>query len=65
MVVSLDYELAPTHQSIVDSPEIVQTLKATMMQELRIRPSFVMRRCSSRKRSLFHTGTGSISRQRC
>jgi len=47
MVVSLDYELAPTHQSIVDSPEIVQTLKATMMQgttdstEFRNAPLFI------------------------
>jgi len=32
MVVSIDYELAPMHQSIADSPEIVQALKATMMQ---------------------------------
>jgi hypothetical protein len=47
MVVSLDYELAPTHQSIVDSPEIVQTLKATMLQgtadstEFRNAPLFI------------------------
>ena len=32
MVVSIDYELAPMHQSIAESPEIVQALKATMMQ---------------------------------
>jgi hypothetical protein len=32
MVVSIDYELAPMHQSIADSPEILQALKATMMQ---------------------------------
>ena len=32
MVVSIDYELAPMHQSIADSPEIVQALKTTMMQ---------------------------------
>jgi hypothetical protein len=32
MVVSIDYELAPVHQSVVDSPEIVQALKSTMMQ---------------------------------
>jgi hypothetical protein len=32
MVVSIDYELAAVHQSIVDSPEIVQALKNTMMQ---------------------------------
>jgi hypothetical protein len=32
MVVSIDYELSPTHQTIVDSPEIVQALKATMLQ---------------------------------
>jgi hypothetical protein len=32
MVVSIDYELAPVHQSVADSPQIVQALKATMMQ---------------------------------
>src|SRR6201981_1712934 len=32
MVVSIDYELASVHQSVVDSPEIVQALKNTMIQ---------------------------------
>jgi hypothetical protein len=32
MVVSIDYELAAVHQSVVDSPEIVQALKNTMIQ---------------------------------
>lgn len=32
MVVSIDYELAPMHRSIADAPEIVQALKATMLQ---------------------------------
>lgn len=32
MVVSIDYELSPTRQTVVDSPEIVQALKATMLQ---------------------------------
>lgn len=32
MVVSIDYELAPVHQSVADSPAIVEALKATMMQ---------------------------------
>jgi hypothetical protein len=47
MVVSIDYELAPAHQSIVDSPEIVQALKATMLQgtadsvEFRNAPLFI------------------------
>jgi hypothetical protein len=47
MVVSMDYELAPTHQSIINSPEIVQALKATMLQgtadstEFRNAPLFI------------------------
>jgi len=32
MVVSIDYELAAVHQSVADSPEIVQALKNTMIQ---------------------------------
>lgn len=40
MVVSIDYELSPTHQSIIDSPEIVQALKATMLQGTADSPEF-------------------------
>jgi hypothetical protein len=32
MVVSIDYELAAVHQSVADSPEIVEALKNTMIQ---------------------------------
>jgi hypothetical protein len=32
MVVSIDYELAPMQQSVANSPEIVQALKATIIQ---------------------------------
>jgi hypothetical protein len=32
MVVSIDYELAPMHQSVANSPEIVEALKATIIQ---------------------------------